>query len=101
MWGVDKCFLHSCPAELSWKHAASIGAITELLALMKKDRVGRGELGHFSLKKDQKNHGRMVSDIANRLLRGDLEVCYIIGMYTLNSPILLLMSALVRLSPTM
>lgn len=101
MCGVDKCFLHSCPAELSWKHAASVGAITELLALMNKDLVGRGELGHSSLKRDPESHGRMVSDIANRLLRGDLEVCYILGMYTPDSSISLLRSAFVRLSPTL
>ena len=90
MWGVDKSLLHSHQPELLWKHAASVGAITELLALMKIDPVGLGESGHAVQIQDQKNYGRLVFDIANRLLRGDLEMCYILGMCTLDSPFLLL-----------
>ena len=87
MWGVDKCLLHSCQPELSWKHAASVGATTGLLALMRKDLVGQSEFGHAIISQD---HGQIVFDIANRLLRGDLEVHYILGIYTLDSPIQIL-----------
>lgn len=81
MWDVDKSILHSCQPEFLWKYAASIGALTELLALIGKDLAGESRLRYSVIKKDSENHKRMVFDIVNRLLRGDIEICYVLGMY--------------------
>ena len=62
---VQGSLLKSGHPELLWKHSLSVGAITELVVQTR-----------YQVRAEQ-----MMFNTVNRLLRGDLEVQYILGMH--------------------
>lgn len=67
--------LQSCQPELIWKHAASVGAVGELIVLMKA-----APLVDAGATQDQGKTLQVLLDAAQGLVCGNLETGYIIGM---------------------
>jgi len=75
---VQDSLLQSGQPELLWKHAISVGVITELIVQTRRNLSSQGGGVHGLVKQGQE---QVILNIVNRLLRGDLEVQYILGMY--------------------
>jgi len=83
---VQDSLLQSCQPELLWKHATSVGVITELVVQTRRSLLSQDDGAHGHLKQDQGKAEQVMFNIVNRLLRGDLEVQYILGMYCVRKP---------------
>lgn len=77
--------IQSFQPELIWKHAASVGAITGLVVLIRKNSLRKNGNGHGFFKQGQGKSETTTLSIIDRLLRGDLESQYILGTLWLAS----------------
>ncbi|KAF8458403.1 hypothetical protein BGX38DRAFT_1153672 [Terfezia claveryi] len=68
-----------CQPELLWKHATSVGVITELVVQTRRSLSSQDDGAHKLSKQSQGKAEQVVFHIVNRLLRGDLEVQYILA----------------------
>lgn len=80
---VQDSLLQSGQPELLWKHATSVGVITELVV---QTRRSQSDSALGLPKQDQGKAEKAMFNIINRLLRGDLEVQYILGMCCVREP---------------
>ncbi|KAF8418793.1 hypothetical protein EV426DRAFT_617275 [Tirmania nivea] len=78
--------LQSGQPELLWKHATSVGVMTELVVQTRRSLSSQGDSSHGPPKQDQGKAEQVIFSIVNRLLRGDLELQYILGMYCVQKP---------------
>lgn len=76
---IRDTLLQLCQPELLWKHATSVGVITELVVQTRRSLSSQDDGAHPPPKQSQGKAEQVVINIVNRLLRGDLEVQYILA----------------------